>query len=159
MNIRKCWGNIERHLSRLFWVGSICVPYQLALMYNILGNIFVEQNYFLSGRKRSGILAQYVWLINAHPVCCVCWDYWCVLVLRCVQVGCALHTGLVPVMALYFCRFCDDVELMLGTRPALFWRVCWQYISPIFLAVSFPRVNVTITLFFFRSFWFYIEWY
>jgi len=32
-------------------------------------------------------------------------------------------------------RFCDDVELMLGSRPALFWRVCWQYISPIFLAV------------------------
>jgi len=32
-------------------------------------------------------------------------------------------------------RFCDDVELMLGKRPALFWRVCWQYISPIFLAV------------------------
>ena len=25
-------------------------------------------------------------------------------------------------------RFCDDVELMLGQRPGLFWRLCWQYI-------------------------------
>jgi len=32
-------------------------------------------------------------------------------------------------------RFCDDVELMLGQRPGLFWRLCWQYISPVFLIV------------------------
>ena len=32
-------------------------------------------------------------------------------------------------------RFCDDVEMMMGQRPGLFWRLCWQYISPIFLLI------------------------
>lgn len=32
-------------------------------------------------------------------------------------------------------RFCDDVELMIGKRPGIFWRTCWQYISPVFLGV------------------------
>lgn len=32
-------------------------------------------------------------------------------------------------------RFCDDVEMMMGQRPGLFWRMCWQYISPIFLLI------------------------
>jgi len=32
-------------------------------------------------------------------------------------------------------RFCDDVEMMIGERPGLFWRICWQFISPIFLLV------------------------
>ena len=33
-------------------------------------------------------------------------------------------------------RFCDDVEKMIGKRPSLFWRVCWQYVSPAFLMVN-----------------------
>lgn len=32
-------------------------------------------------------------------------------------------------------RFCDDVELMIGQRPGIFWRLCWQYISPVFIFV------------------------
>jgi len=32
-------------------------------------------------------------------------------------------------------RFCDDVELMLGFKPSIFWRVCWQFISPAVLLV------------------------
>jgi len=32
-------------------------------------------------------------------------------------------------------RFCDDVELMIGSRPSLFWRVCWKFISPAFLLI------------------------
>uniref|UniRef100_A0A1B0B2E7 Transporter n=1 Tax=Glossina palpalis gambiensis TaxID=67801 RepID=A0A1B0B2E7_9MUSC len=34
-------------------------------------------------------------------------------------------------------RFSDDVESMLGKRPGLFWRICWTYISPLFLLVIF----------------------
>lgn len=30
-----------------------------------------------------------------------------------------------------------DIEKMLGHKPGLFWIVCWKYISPIFLIVSF----------------------
>lgn len=27
-------------------------------------------------------------------------------------------------------RFCDDIEMMTGSRPALYWMVCWKYVSP-----------------------------
>nr|CAH8838758.1 unnamed protein product [Trichobilharzia regenti] len=30
-------------------------------------------------------------------------------------------------------RFCQDVQMMLGFKPGIFWRICWAYISPIFL--------------------------
>ena len=34
-------------------------------------------------------------------------------------------------------NFCDDIALMLGEshRPGKFWRICWQYISPLILVV------------------------
>ncbi|XP_055856388.1 sodium-dependent serotonin transporter [Episyrphus balteatus] len=34
-------------------------------------------------------------------------------------------------------NFSSDVEQMLGKRPGLFWRICWAYISPIFLLCIF----------------------
>ncbi|PNF22061.1 Sodium-dependent serotonin transporter [Cryptotermes secundus] len=34
-------------------------------------------------------------------------------------------------------RFSHDVEKMIGHRPGIFWRVCWNYISPVFLLVIF----------------------
>ncbi|XP_055317230.1 sodium-dependent serotonin transporter [Sitodiplosis mosellana] len=34
-------------------------------------------------------------------------------------------------------NFSNDVESMLGQRPGIFWRVCWKYISPVFLLVIF----------------------
>ncbi|XP_071446394.1 sodium-dependent serotonin transporter-like [Hetaerina americana] len=34
-------------------------------------------------------------------------------------------------------RFSDDIQAMLGHRPGIFWRVCWQYISPFFILVIF----------------------
>lgn len=30
-------------------------------------------------------------------------------------------------------KLCDDIESMIGFRPNLFWRMCWKYISPVFL--------------------------
>ena len=33
-------------------------------------------------------------------------------------------------------RFCDDVEMMIGSRPSIFWRVTWKFISPAFLLVD-----------------------
>ena len=33
-------------------------------------------------------------------------------------------------------RFSLDIEEMIGHRPGIFWRVCWNYISPVFLLVS-----------------------
>lgn len=34
-------------------------------------------------------------------------------------------------------KFCDDVEQMIGHRPGLYWRICWKFISPMFIIVSF----------------------
>ncbi|GAB0089144.1 Transporter [Sergentomyia squamirostris] len=28
-------------------------------------------------------------------------------------------------------RFADDIELMTGSRPGLYWMICWKYVSPI----------------------------
>lgn len=33
-------------------------------------------------------------------------------------------------------NFSKDIEQMLGKKPGLFWRICWTYISPVFLLVS-----------------------
>ncbi|XKL65370.1 hypothetical protein PGB90_008790 [Kerria lacca] len=30
-------------------------------------------------------------------------------------------------------RFTGDIELMLGHRPGLYWRICWKFISPTFI--------------------------
>ena len=32
-------------------------------------------------------------------------------------------------------NFSDDVFLMLGHKPGLYWRICWKFVSPCFLAV------------------------
>ena len=32
-------------------------------------------------------------------------------------------------------RFSNDIQSMLGFRPGLFWRICWCFISPLFLFV------------------------
>lgn len=32
-------------------------------------------------------------------------------------------------------NFARDIEKMIGKRPGLFWRICWKYISPVFLLV------------------------
>jgi len=34
-------------------------------------------------------------------------------------------------------RFSSDVEKMIGHKPNIFWRTCWNYITPVFLLVSF----------------------
>lgn len=38
-------------------------------------------------------------------------------------------------------RFSADVEQMLGAKPGIFWRICWTYISPVFLLVRGRRIN------------------
>ncbi|KAL1115231.1 hypothetical protein AAG570_007262, partial [Ranatra chinensis] len=30
-------------------------------------------------------------------------------------------------------RICDDAEAMIGRRPGIYWRVCWKFISPLFI--------------------------
>jgi len=41
---------------------------------------------------------------------------------------------MVVVMYVYgFEKFASNVELMLGRRPGLYWRICWQFFSPLTL--------------------------
>ncbi|KAK3589109.1 hypothetical protein CHS0354_017451 [Potamilus streckersoni] len=32
-------------------------------------------------------------------------------------------------------QFCDDIQRMIGHRPGLYWRICWKFVSPTFLAI------------------------
>ncbi|KAJ8927898.1 hypothetical protein NQ314_019526 [Rhamnusium bicolor] len=34
-------------------------------------------------------------------------------------------------------NFARDIEKMIGHRPGLFWRICWKYISPVFILIIF----------------------
>jgi SNF family Na+-dependent transporter len=33
-------------------------------------------------------------------------------------------------------RFTQDVEAMIGSKPGLYWRICWKFISPTFIIVG-----------------------
>ncbi|XP_034937519.1 sodium-dependent neutral amino acid transporter B(0)AT3 isoform X2 [Chelonus insularis] len=43
-------------------------------------------------------------------------------------------------------RFADDIELMTGNRPGLYWLICWKYLSPLamlsILVASFVQILV-----------------
>ncbi|GFG32903.1 hypothetical protein Cfor_01398 [Coptotermes formosanus] len=43
-------------------------------------------------------------------------------------------------------RFADDIELMTGRRPGLYWLICWKYLSPLamisILVASFVEIIV-----------------
>ncbi|KAK6632553.1 hypothetical protein RUM43_013321 [Polyplax serrata] len=53
-----------------------------------------------------------------------------------------MFSGNFPLLIIAFCecvgvsyiyglkRFADDIELMTGTRPGLYWLICWKYLSP-----------------------------
>lgn len=43
-----------------------------------------------------------------------------------------IHINYLTHMVHYFLhRFADDIELMTGTRPGLYWLLCWKYLSPL----------------------------
>jgi len=33
-------------------------------------------------------------------------------------------------------RFSEDIERMMGFKPGIYWRLCWKFVSPVFLLVS-----------------------
>lgn len=32
-------------------------------------------------------------------------------------------------------KFADDIELMTGSRPGLYWMICWKYVSPVAMII------------------------
>jgi SNF family Na+-dependent transporter len=51
-----------------------------------------------------------------------------------------LFVGMTECIALQwiygFNKFADDIKLMLGARPNIFWAVTWCFISPVAMGVS-----------------------
>ncbi|XP_059899422.1 sodium-dependent neutral amino acid transporter B(0)AT3-like [Gadus macrocephalus] len=59
------------------------------------------------------------------------------------------YVGSVPLLIIAFCeligviyfygmqKFSDDILFMTGKRPNIFWRVCWRFISPLYLLAVF----------------------
>ncbi|KAJ8372201.1 hypothetical protein AAFF_G00293760 [Aldrovandia affinis] len=42
-------------------------------------------------------------------------------------------------------RFSEDIERMMGFKPGLYWRLCWKFVSPIFLLFVVVASVVTST--------------
>ena len=45
-----------------------------------------------------------------------------------------------------FNRFSEDIALMLGSKPGLFWKATWCFVSPIMLTVFQRRTNTCTRL-------------
>ncbi|KAI5721345.1 hypothetical protein M8J77_019522 [Diaphorina citri] len=43
-------------------------------------------------------------------------------------------------------RFADDIEMMTGSRPSLYWLLCWKYISPTVMLIIFTSSLVDLFL-------------
>lgn len=43
-------------------------------------------------------------------------------------------------------RFADDIELMTGKRPALYWMICWKYVSPIAMIIILTASFIDLAL-------------
>lgn len=53
---------------------------------------------------------------------------------------------LIGLMWIYgFKNVCKDIKLMLGSEPSWFWKICWGFISPLFLIVIFLAAVITWT--------------
>ena len=43
-------------------------------------------------------------------------------------------------------RFANDIELMTGSRPGIYWMLCWKYLSPLTMLIiviaSFAKIIV-----------------
>lgn len=44
----------------------------------------------------------------------------------------------------YIFRLCDDIELMIGSRPGYFWLLCWRFIGPLAMVVIFVASLIEI---------------
>lgn len=33
-------------------------------------------------------------------------------------------------------RFSDDIKMMLGVKPNIYWKICWLGVSPLVVSVS-----------------------
>lgn len=39
-------------------------------------------------------------------------------------------------------NFADDIEMMLGKKPSIYWQVCWKGLTPLIISVSYCYLYV-----------------
>nr|XP_023021528.1 sodium-dependent neutral amino acid transporter B(0)AT3 [Leptinotarsa decemlineata] len=54
------------------------------------------------------------------------WPVWSILLISVLVLASVLW---IPGAAI--ARFADDIEMMTGSRPGLYWLICWKYLSPL----------------------------
>ena len=79
-------------------------------------------------------------------------DHWCrTIILYCVGLRyvkrmncCYIFHSIHIVIGVD--NLCDDISIMLGEnrRPGKFWKICWQYVSPLILVVINLVLNLLI---------------
>ena len=51
------------------------------------------------------------------------------------------------IVFLYVYRFSNDIELMTGSRPGLYWLICWKFVAPLamfgILVASFVQMAIS----------------
>ncbi|WAR02315.1 SC6A9-like protein [Mya arenaria] len=51
-----------------------------------------------------------------------------------------LFVGLLECIALnwiyHFERFAEDIEMMLGYKPGIYWRICWKFLTPFIIVLT-----------------------
>ncbi|CAH8499759.1 unnamed protein product [Heterobilharzia americana] len=92
----------------------------------------------LAGRRELFVLAVVIYCFIGALASTTCGGY---LVLNMLD----RHGAPISILFIVFCecvalcwfygtkRFCQDIQMMLGFKPGIFWQICWAYISPIFL--------------------------
>ncbi|CAH8485144.1 unnamed protein product [Schistosoma turkestanicum] len=95
----------------------------------------------LSGRRELFVLGVIIYCFIGALASTTCGGY---LVLTMLD----RHGAPISILFIVFCecvalcwfygtkRFCQDVQMMLGFKPGIFWQICWTYISPIFLLIK-----------------------
>ena len=45
-----------------------------------------------------------------------------------------------------FSRFAEDIEMMLGYKPGMYWKICWKFVTPFIICVSIVDETVCLVV-------------
>ncbi|XP_064634023.1 sodium- and chloride-dependent glycine transporter 1-like [Lineus longissimus] len=116
---------------------------QFSMMESVLSAFSDEFSSFITGPKQAIIFRCSVIALSfllGIPMICKGGIYLLNLVDYCVSGFPFLFAGffeLVAISWIYgFKRFAEDIEMMLGKKPNIYWKACWMVISPLVIVVT-----------------------